>query len=642
MRHYFITAMLFLFCIATEKTYSQVKLPRLISDSMVLQRDVRINIWGWAKPGEKVSVSFNDKQYSTLTATDGKWNIVLQAAKAGGPYSMEINASNHLSIKNILMGEVWVCSGQSNMELPIDRVVDRYPGIIASTNNPFIRQFIFPTVYNFKSMQDDFPLGNWQTANPKAIGQFTAVGYFFAKALYEKYKVPIGIIKSPVGGAPAEAWLSEEALRSFPEEMNLAAKLSDDHYVDSIKNNDRIVTNAWYDNAWLQDKGMQEPIKWFDVNYEPTGWSKMQLPGYWNEQGLKNTNGVVWVRKEIDIPESMTHTSARLRFGNVVDRDSVYVNGIFVGTVGYQYPPRKYDIPLGLLKRGKNVITVKVINSSGRGGFYEGKPYYIAAGKDTIDLKGEWQYKLAVALTPLPNGTTFQYLPGGLFNAMISPLLKYNIKGVIWYQGESNTAKPRTYRSLFKAVIDDWRKHWGKDFPFLYVQLANFQAAKNQPSESQWAELREAQLQTLSVPNTAMVVTTDIGEWNELHPLNKKDVGERLALAARHVAYGEKKIVYAGPTYRSMKTNGNKIILTFEHTGSGLMVKGNQLNYFSIAGKDKKFVWAKAVIKGNTVIVWNDGIADPVAVRYAWADNPEGANLYNKEGLPASSFRTDD
>jgi sialate O-acetylesterase len=335
---------------------------------------------------------------------------------------------------------------------------------------------------------------------------------------------------------------------------------------------------------------------------------------------------------------------ARLLLGRVVDSDRTYVNGKFVGSVSYQYPPRKYDVPRSLLKKGKNIIVVRVINNIGRGGFILDKPYQLLMAGQTIDLKGTWQYKLGAVMDPLPPKTFIEWRPLGLYNGMIAPLLNYTIKGVIWYQGESNTARPLEYQRLFPAVITDWREKWNQgDFPFLYVQLANFMEVKNQPTESNWAELREAQLKTLDVPNTGMAVAIDIGEWNDIHPLNKADVGKRLALAALKVAYGDKEVVYSGPIYQSMRINDNKIILTFTHIGSGLVIQeGSELNHFAIAGADKKFVWAKAKIKGNKIIVWNDKITNPVAVRYAWADNPDSANLYNKEGLPASPFRTDD
>jgi sialate O-acetylesterase len=571
--------------------------------------------------------------------------VVLSELKAGGPYNMDIKASNHISIKNIMIGDVWVCSGQSNMELPMNRVKYRYPEAIARSDNPNIRQFIVPHIYDFQKPHEDMKSGRWVSANPKSVLEFTAVGYFFAKELYEKYHVPIGLIKASLGGSPAQAWLSEDALKAFPEYLETEEKFKDSSYLNQIMEKDKAVNDAWYSRIQQLDKGLEKGQKpWFDENYDASDWATMDVPGYWADYELGFVNGVVWFRKEIDVPASMTGQAAKLLLGRIVDGDFTYVNGKLVGSVSYQYPPRIYDIPSGLLMEGKNIIVIRVINNTGRGGFVLDKPYQLSSAGQTIDLKGKWQYKLGATMEPLPAKTFIEWQPSGLYNGMIAPLLNYRIKGVIWYQGESNTAKPLEYRRLLPAVIADWRGKWNQgDFPFLYVQLANFMEAKNEPSESDWAEVREAQLKTLAVPNTAMAVITDIGEWNDVHPLNKEDVGKRLALAAQKVAYGDEKVVYSGPIYQSMKVEGNKLILTFTNIGSGLIAKGDgELKYFSIAGADKKFVWAKAKIEGDKVVVWNDDLTNPVAVRYAWADNPEGANLYNKEGLPASSFRTDD
>jgi sialate O-acetylesterase len=627
----------------SQAAFCRVKLPVLISDGMVMQRDANVKIWGWADANEKVSINFNGKMYEAAAGADGKWAVMLSDLKAGGPYSMDINASNHIALTNILVGDVWVCSGQSNMELPMNRVKSRYPDVIANADNPNIRQFIVPHVYDFKGPKENLKSGSWVSANPKSVLEFTAVGYFFAKELYEKYHVPIGLINASLGGSPAQAWLSEDALKAFPEYLQTANKFKDSNYISQITEKEKAVSDAWYGRIQQLDKGLEKgQAQWFDVNYDASQWPTMNVPGYWADGSLGNVNGVVWFRKEIDVPASMTDKPAKLWLGRIVDGDFTYVNGKQVGSVSYQYPPRIYDVPSGLLKEGKNIIVVRVINNSGRGGFVSDKPYQLSAGGQTIDLKGQWQYKLGATMEPLPGKTFIEWQPEGLYNGMAAPLLNYRIKGVIWYQGESNTAKPREYQKLLPALIADWRAKWNQgDLPFLYVQLPNFMEVKANPSESGWAELRDAQLKTLAVPNTGMAVTIDLGEWNDIHPLNKQDVGKRLALAAQMVAYGDEKVVYSGPIYQSMKIEGNKIILTFTNTGGGLTAKGGgELKYFAIAGADKKFVWAKAKIEYNKVVVWNDQLANPVAIRYAWADNPEGANLYNEEGLPASPFET--
>jgi sialate O-acetylesterase len=611
---------------------------------MVLQRDCQTKIWGWAMPGEKVTVSFDGQNHAVVTGANGKWAIAFSPLAAGGPYRMEISASNHIVLQNVLVGDVWVCSGQSNMVLPMERVKERYPEDIAKAENPMIRQFFISTRYDFKQAQEDLPPGRWEPANPKTVLQFSATGYFFARTLFERYHVPIGLINASVGGSPVEAWLSGEALKSFPSWLAVAEKFRDDRLIDSIRNADHAVDTAWNNNVERRDAGLHEAKPWYDEGYDAAGWQTMKLPGYWDEQGLK-ANGAVWFRKEIEVPTDMTDKPAKLMLGRIVDRDVVYVNGVLVGTTGYQYPPRTYELPANLLRPGKNVIVIRVINNSGRGGFIKDKPYALMAGGRTIDLKGDWQWRLGVAVTPLPGGaTTFQYQPVGLYNGMIAPLTDYTLKGVIWYQGESNAPRSQDYRDLFSALIVDWRKKWGQgNFPFLFVQLPNYGEPAERPGPSQWAGLREAQLQTLSLPNTGMAVTIDIGEWNDIHPLDKEDVGRRLALVAERVAYGEKELTYSGPLYQSAKIEGNKIRISFSNIGSGLAIKaGGEPRQLGIAGADKKFVRAKGKIEGNTLVVWSDDVASPLAVRYAWADNPEGANLFNREGLPASPFRTDD
>jgi sialate O-acetylesterase len=640
----FNSVLCFYVFLLSQTAFCEVRLPRLISDGMVLQRETDVKIWGWANPGEKVSINFNGKKHTTTTGECGKWTVTLSDMKAGGPYNMEINASNNITIRDILIGDVWVCSGQSNMVLPMKRVEDLYEEEITNALNPFIRHFLVPQRYDFNVPREDLKSGNWESTNPESILHFTATGYFFAKALYEKYQVPIGLINASIGGTPIDAWMSNDALKEFPASLEIANKFKDSAYVNKIIREDKIRIGTWYNRLKQLDKGYENPEKtWFSPDHDASEWPTMQLPAYWEDEGLKGVDGVVWFRKEINVPASMIGKPARLLMGRIVDSDSVYVNGKFVGTISYQYPPRKYDIPKDLLKEGKNTIVVRVVNNIGKGGFVKDKPYKLTVGENIIDLKGQWQYKLGAEMDSLPGQTFIQYKPSGLYNGMIAPLLNYRIKGVIWYQGESNTWEPIEYQKLFPALINDWRKNWHQgNFPFLFAQLHNFMEAKDEPSESNWALLREAQLKTLAVPNTSMAVTIDIGEWNDIHPLNKKDVGRRLALAAQKIAYSEKDIVYSGPIYKDMKTKGNKIILTFTNTGSGLVVKGGgKLNHFAICGPDKKFVWGEAKIENDKVIVWNDNIPNPVAVRYAWADNPEGANLYNKEGLPASPFRTD-
>ncbi len=640
-----VMLMLFLAFFLTLSASGQVKLPKLISDGMVIQRDTEVKIWGWAAGNEMITVHFINSTYHTTADSSGKWNITLSESGAGGPYQMQIIASNRITIKDILIGDVWVCSGQSNIELPIRRVSWVYPDEIERSVNENIRQFYVPRKYHFKEPLEDMQSGSWKAANAGNIYDFSAVAFFFACELYDKYKVPIGLINAGLGGSPAEAWISEEALKEFPQHYLELQKFKDDLLIEQIQELDNTRIRSWYELLGQKDEGYKDPRKtWRDPKLNTSDWKVMKIPGYWTDTPTGQANGVAWYRKKIHVPSSMAGKQAKLILGRIVDADSVFVNGMFVGTTSYQYPPRRYDIPANLLKEGENTIVVRLISTEGKGGFIPDKPYEIVAEDDIIDLKGEWQYRPGAIMEPLKGETFIRWKPAGLYNAMIAPLLNYSIKGIIWYQGESNADRPDEYSRLFPALINNWREKWNDDsLPFLYVQLPNYMKADEQPSESNWALMREAQLKALAVPNTGMAVTIDLGEWNDIHPLNKKDVGYRLALAAQKVAYGNEDMVYSGPIYHDMSIDGSRIILTFTNKGSGLIAKGGgELQKFAIAGVDKQFVWATAIIEDDVVIVWSEKVSSPVAVRYAWADNPEGANLCNREGLPASPFRTDE
>ena len=638
-----VTALLALFLVSVN-TSGNLILPVLVSDGMVLQRDAKIIIWGWASPGEKVMVKFNRKTYNCVTDPAGNWNIALPPMKAGGPYTMELKGKNTIVLKDILVGDVWFCSGQSNMVLNMERVKEKYPGDIASANYPEIRNFFIPTASDVTSVHKDLPKGKWVSATPENVLGFGAVTFFFARSIYREYKIPVGIINSSVGGTPVEAWISEEGLKDFPQLVSRIEKLKDTSYLNPIiRSAGRRPDSGQRPSE--TDKGINDTKPWYDVTYIPEGWHKFWLPGYWDDQGIRGLDGIVWFRKEINVPVSMTGQPAKLFMGRIVDADEVYVNGVKSGATTYQYPPRRYNLPAGLLKPGKNIIVIRVTNNSGKGGFVPDKPYILVAGADTLDLRGEWLYKVGQVFRPIPfdpglQTVSMQNEPSGLYNTMVAPLLNYRIKGILWYQGESNTGRPQEYQKLLPALINDWRNKFRQGtLPFIFVQLPNFMEVQYLPSESQWAEVRFGQFKSLSVPNTAMVVTIDAGEWNDVHPLEKRIVGERSALAARKLAYGEETIEYSGPIFKSAVKEEDKIILEFDHTGSGLTVKGgHDLYYFSVAGADRKYVWAKAVIDNNHVVLNSDEVPDPVYVRYAWADNPEGANLYNNEGLPASPF----
>ena len=625
--------------------FAQVRLPQLISDGMVLQRDEPVNIWGWATPAEKVKVEFNGKKYTAVAGPDSTWRIRLDAMKAGGPYTMDIRAANHITLKDILVGDVWLCSGQSNMVHQMKLHSVRYATAIADAHYPEIRQFWVPTLTNLQGPKGDLTAGLWKSANPEDVLEFSAVAYFFAKDLYKKYHIPIGIINSSVGGTPIEAWTSEEGFKDFPAIIKTIDKNKDTAYINGLG---RRAAAEMSNMPRREDKGLAGPHPWYSPTYIPAGWRRIGIPGYWEDQGLRNLDGVVWYRREIDVPASMTGKSAKVFLGRIVNADVLYINGKEVGHTTYEYPQRRYTIPADLLKPGKNLFVVRVTNSFGKGGFVPDKPYCLIAGNDTVDLKGYWEYKVGEVFVPRPRagsggfGFSAQNAPTALYNAMIAPLVPYAIKGFVWYQGEANANKAAEYAKLQPAMIADWRSKWKEgDIPFLYVQLPGFGDYDYLPAESGWAELREAQLQSLSVPHTGMAVGIDLGEWNDIHPDRKAPVGDRLALAAEKIAYGE-DIVYSGPIYKSSVISGDKITISFGETGGGLMtIDGEDPQGFAIAGADKKFVWASAKIEGDKVIVWSDEIKDPEYVRYAWADDPVNPNLYNKEGLPASPFRTD-
>ena len=499
---YFLLICFFVFC---QSTIAQVKLPALISDGMVLQRDANLKIWGWAKKAEKVTISFNNKTYSAITDENSNWAVMLPKMKAGGPYKMVIKASNEIQLNNILFGDVWLCSGQSNMVLNMERVKEKFPEEIAAANYPEIRNFFIPTIADASKVHEDLPPGKWLESSPVNVLTMGAVTYFFAKEIYLKYHIPIGIINSSVGGTPIESWISEEGLKEFPESLKATLKYKDTAFVNGlarkfaapvVNNKIRIET----------DLGLTGINKWYETSYAPKGWRNYFIPGYWEDQGIKGLNGIVWFRKEIEIPASLAGYPAKLFMGRIIDADQVYVNGTLVGNTTYQYPPRRYEVKSGVLKEGKNLIVVRVTNTANKGGFVPDKPYYLMVGEHKIDLKGEWKYKVGDVFNPLRGGLvgggipSQQNIASSLYNGMIAPFINYSIKGVLWYQGEANSGKPEAYAKLLPALANDWRKKFNNQaLPFIYAQLPGYMDMQYLPSESQWAELRESQRQTRKV-----------------------------------------------------------------------------------------------------------------------------------------------
>lgn len=635
------------------QTFANVSLPSIVGNGMVLQRNETLKIWGWAQPGEKVTVRFMKKSYSTVTGNDGKWMVKLNPMNAGGPYTMEIKGNNKITLTDILIGDVWICSGQSNMTHYLGRHAERYAREIAEANFPEIRQFYVPEKAMLAGPAENTPNLKWVAANPTTVLDFTVIGYFFAKKLYDQYHVPMGIINTCVGGTPIESWMSEEGFREFPDILKTVKQNQDTAYINGLVRKAMQGRSNEGESVPKQetDKGLAGPVKWFDPAYQPLNWKRINIPGYWEDQGIRNLDGVMWYRREINVPQSMTGVDAIVKLGRIVNADELYINGQKVGNTTYEYPQREYKIKADVLKPGKNLFVVRVTNSGGKGGFVPDKPYFLLAAGDTVDLNGDWYYKVGeVAVrrfpvagsAPMVRPVNAQQSPTGLYNGMIAPYTNYAVKGFLWYQGESNAGNPKAYKKLLPAIIKDWRNQWQLgDLAFLIAQLPNYMEVNYSPEESNWAEMRNIQLETAqNTPNTGLGINLDLGEWNDIHPGNKKPVGERLALQAMKITYSEKDIITSGPIPMSVRVEGNKIIISFNHTGSGLVSgNGEEPAHFAVAGSDGKYEWAKAEIRNNEVAVWADNIENPKTVRYAWADNPDFANLQNKEGLPATPFQ---
>jgi len=632
-------AVLIVFIFQISTVSSQVRLPRLVSNGMVLQRDTNLKIWGWAAPNEAIAINFVNADYQVTANAVGNWELQMPALAAGGPYTMKIQASNTIEINDILVGDVWLCSGQSNMAMAMSGVASTYPTDVNNATNDKIRNFNVPREFEFNEPRTDVSDGAWMKANPTTVLQFSAAAYFFAKELYARNPlVPIGLIHSSNGGTPIHAWMSEAALKAFPETIAELQLLKNPTYVNTIIQNEVTLENNW--NTTLKNNDLGVKNNWKSNTTDTSSWTDITV-GF-----TKKDIGAVWYKKDVVVSSQTANNPSLLQLAILIEADSTYVNGKLVGHTNNQYAIRKYDIPANTFVEGKNTITVRLVNNSLTGGFY-GSIFQLVGTNETIDLKGTWKTRVGYAMSTLPTPVNFLWKPTALYNSMIEPLKNYAMKGAIWYQGEGNTGKPSQYSIYLRSMIENWRTLFkNPTMPFLYVQLPNYQAAVANPAESSWALLRESQLKTLTVPHTGMATTIDVGDANNLHPVFKKPVGTRLALAAQRVVYNNQNIVSSGPIYESMKIVGNTIELTFNTMGSLMKFKstgtaiGTHKN-FAIAGTNKVFAWAQARIEGNKVIVWNDTIPNPVAVRYAWGQNPAGEKLFNTEDLPASPFRTD-
>ncbi len=522
-------AVLLCFCTALQ-TDAKVKLPALISDGMVLQREQPVKIWGTADAGESVSVTFMKKKYAATADNNGHWSVTLPSMKAGGPYLMRIN---DIKLNDILIGDVWLCSGQSNMELPVSRVTDMFATEINEYSNERIRQIIIPKVYNFHAPQETLSATSWKPMTQENVMNFSALAYFFAKEMYEKTKVPVGIINSSWGGIPIEAWISEEGLKEFPIYINDKRLYEDDAYCAHIKKLEGESFYRWNLSLYRSDAGLHEKTPWYASNYDDSNWQTVNMFSLtWGNDGLNPIAGSHWLRQNVEIPQTWNNKEVTLRLGCIIDADSVYVNGTFAGTTGYQYPPRIYRIPAGILKPGVNNITVRIISNGGQPEFVQEKPYKLICDDESINLKEEWKYRLGTPdAVGAPNMMFFCYKPVCLYNTMIAPLQHYTLRGTVWYQGESNVSRRNEYATLLTAMMADWRRTFSQpELPFYIVELADYLSKEDISGRKAWAEMRLEQAKAAqTTPNAFLIRNNDLGEWNDIHPLDKKTLGRRVA-----------------------------------------------------------------------------------------------------------------
>ncbi len=623
--------------------HAQINLPKIFGNDMVLQRELKIPVWGNSAPGVLINAELGNVKATTKADQEGKWLVHFPKFKAGGPYTLKIyekgKPGEGIELGGILIGDVWLASGQSNMEWQVQQAKDASTEI-ANANLPQMRFLVVDHSTHIKP-QPDILTSGWKICDTTNVKEFSAVAYFFARKIHLDQNVPVGIIQSSWGGTPIEAWTSREMLLTSP--ITRESTLSMDTL--TLDPEDLVADSLNWISIWeIVYNPQNNADKIFTAaDYDDSGWAEIDMPNVLGDFGIGNYEGMVWLRIKISLPESFAGKDLTINLGHPEMTYSLYFNGKEIcKNVWYSNSTHSYTIPASLVQPGENTTAVRIAMLWGGGGLNPpAGDLYIADGDSRISLAGKWLYKKDLETT-FPKMLNYQYFPTVLFNSMINPLIPYGIKGFLWYQGESNAEAAYNYRELFPMLIADWRQRWQQgNLPFLFVQLANYGERKPLPSDSEWAELREAQTLTLSQSNTGMACAIDIGEAGNIHPVNKQEVGRRLALIANKLVYGQ-DCVASGPLYKSFKTEGNRIRISFTHTASGFSTKdGKEVTGYTIAGSDKQFHWAKAVIEGNEVVVYSDKVAEPVAVRYAWADNPE-CNLINSEGLPAMPFRTDD
>jgi sialate O-acetylesterase len=630
----------------------------VFTDNMVLQQGMPVPVWGTAKAGTDVIVRFAGQTETATADSDGHWRVWLQPLDAAHePQSLTAASpeSKSVTVSNVLVGEVWICAGQSNMEWCLCNALNPEREI-AAAQYPGIRLFTVPQ-RTAEHPETAMPGAAWRVCAPENARSFSAVGYFFGRELHRRLGVPVGLINASWGGTVAEAWISREGLLAEPALGEMVVNMDRDRpgYQELLARWEEDIRRIEQCNADVENIGFRRG--WAGLA-EPGGdWKEMELPCAWQKRGI-NHSGILWFRKIVDLPESWAGKDLELGIGATDKSDVTYFNGEQVGSVTMREREdswsfkRTYPAPGRLVRAGRNVVAVRVHSDKYLGGMTgpAGAMYLRCTaypGEEGLPLRGIWRYAVEVnyglvEAPAMPMAEGNPNMPCSLYHGMIAPMVPVAARGVIWYQGESNVERPLQYRTLLPALIRDWRRVWRReDLAFYFVQLANYLDVHSAPEESQLAELREAQLMTLALPHTGMAVAIDIGEAESIHPVNKQDAGLRLALNALHQTYGQKSELPCGPLLKRATREGNAVRLSFKHAGGGLRARGERLEGFAIAGADRRFVWADARIDGQAVIVSSQAVAEPAAVRYAWADNPV-CNLYNSEGLPASPFRTDD
>ncbi len=631
-----ILALLAVFCAA--QIHADVKVPAIISDNMVLQAEMPVNIWGKADPSEEVTVAFAGQTKTVKADAQGNWNIVLEPMKSNTESaSLKITGKNSIEVKNVLVGEVWLGSGQSNMEWSASQTLNAKEETQAA-NYPLIRHF--KVKVNISSSEQDDIEGQWTVCSPSTMPGYSAILYYFGRDLFKQMKQPVGLINSSLGATSIQPWLSQAVLDANPDYAK-AVTVPKEKY-SSLK-----VYNQYKDDTQRpclnKDEGNRgEESGWHKTDCDTKDWKEVQSLMFAEKALNKNFDGAIWFRGELEMPADRQDKDFFIKFEPVTDAFTIYFNGEKVASGAQQlnigWP--SYKIPGKLVKAGKNILTIRFFNAFGNGAagrvvFYD--------GPTDLKFSAKWFCKVEkeYPIANVPNLPAFRDLPGALYNAMIAPINPYTVRGTLWYQGEGNTWAPAIYAKMLQDLATSWRAAKKQpEMPVYVVQLANYMAVKNEPAESNWAHLRESQAKILEIPNTAIAVAIDVGEANNIHPANKQEVSRRLSLAARHFCYGEKALEYSGPLFSSASIEGSKIRIKFSHA-KGLKSKdGGAVKGFAIAGEDKKFVWADAVIEGDSVLVSNPDLKNPAFVRYAWADNPV-CNLYNSDNLPAVPFRTD-